>query len=198
MRNGIRIVAGAAGLLGAGALAFWLNERTVEQPRYREELADGRFSIRRYPPLLVAETEVDGARETALNRGFDRLARYIFARERGDGDRRRIAMTAPVLSDQVGDRWRTRFIMPRRFDTEPLPAPGAGVTAETLPERRMAAITFSGRADDAYLRKAERDLREWLRGRGETATGPAEFAFYNSPFIPGPLRRNEVLLPLRL
>ena len=40
-------------------------------------------------------------------------------------------------------------------------------------------------------------LRGWLARHGETcATAEPEYAFYNSPMIPPPLRRNEVLLAL--
>ena len=74
--------------------------------------------------------------------------------------------------------------------------PGPEVATATLPARRVAAIAFAGRASDTDLHDRERDLRDWLLARGERPTGPAEYAFYNSPFIPGPLRRNEVLLPI--
>ena len=191
-----RLTGGAAALLGAAALAFYLREAATEHAGYTVEQADGVFEIRRYPALLVAETALPGGRKVALNTGFRRLARYIFAEDRPDGDRRKIAMTAPVLSDQAGGRWRTRFVLPRGLAAADLPQPGPEVSAETLPSRRLAAIRFSGRGTDDQLQSAERDLRGWLLGRGLSVTGPAEYAFYNSPFIPGPLRRNEVLLPI--
>ena len=190
------IVGGVAGLLGAAALAFYLNEKAVEKPTYITEQEDGMVSIRRYPALLIAETQAAGERKQALSDGFDRLAGFIFAKDRPGKDRRRIAMTAPVLSDRAGTEWRTRFVMPRGFTEVSLPRPAAGIRIDTLPARRVAAIRFSGMATDKQVARAEQRLRDWLVAHGLEATGPAEYAFYNSPFIPGPLRRNEVLLPL--
>ena len=46
--------------------------------------------------------------------------------------------------------------------------------------------------DDAQ----EDRLRGWLAKRGVKSNGEPEYAFYNSPMIPGPLRRNEVWLAL--
>ena len=39
-------------------------------------------------------------------------------------------------------------------------------------------------------------LRGWLAKRGVRSNGEPEYAFYNSPMIPGPLRRNEVWLAI--
>lgn len=190
------IFGGVAGLLGAAALAFYMHEKAVEKPAYITEQEDGAFAIRRYPALLIAEAEAPGERKAALNAGFDRLAGFIFAKDRPGKDRRRIAMTAPVLSDRTGSGWRTRFVMPRGFTEVSLPRPAAGVRIDTVPARRVAAIRFSGMATDKQVARAEQQLRDWLVTQGLEAVGPAEYAYYNSPFIPGPLRRNEVLLPL--
>ena len=186
----------AAAVLGIGYMAFYLNERLSEQPPHTVEEEQGAFSIRRYPPLRIAERVGEGARKQGLNTGFDRLAAFIFGKARAGNDRRRIAMTAPVLSDRADGGWRTRFVMPRGFTATSLPRPAAGVSTDTLPPRRLAAVTFSGMAGDRQLAKQEARLRDWLAARGLAADGPAEYAFYNSPFVPGPLRRNEVLIPL--
>ena len=65
-----------------------------------------------------------------------------------------------------------------------------------LPARKVAVVTFAGRATDALLAEQEDRLRGWLAKRGERSNGEPEYAFYNSPMIPGPLRRNEVWLAL--
>ena len=51
-------------------------------------------------------------------------------------------------------------------------------------------------ATDALLAEQEDRLRGWLAKRGVKCKGEPEYAFYNSPMIPGPLRRNEVWLAL--
>lgn len=149
-----------------------------------------------------------GSREDALNRGFRKLADYIFAKSRGGEkismtapviqDREKIAMTAPVLQDQAGeqDAWRTRFVMPARYNRETLPQPPNGVGISETPARRVAAIRFSGRADDQAIAYREYELERWMSAHDLQSGGPAEYAFYNSPFIPSFLRRNEILVPL--
>ena len=172
---------------------FYARERTAEKPDYAELERDGAFSIRRYPAITVAETLQSGTRKRALNSGFGLLADYIFAESRGGKE---IAMTAPVLAEPSGDRWRVRFVMPAEEVAAGLPAPGPGVTIADVPARTVAVVRFAGRADDALLGRKERELRSWVAARGRAPIGTAEHAFYNSPFIPGPLRRNEVMLQL--
>lgn len=194
MRRAGRIAAAACAALAGGATWFYARERTIEQPRYEELERDGAFSIRRYPAMMVAETVQPGTRSRALNSGFGLLADYIFAESRGG---REIAMTAPVLAEPSGARWRVRFVMPAAAVAAGLPAPGAGVALAELPARTVAAVRFAGRADDALLGRQERALRSWVAARGRQPIGKVEHAFYNSPMIPGPLRRNEVMLEIR-
>jgi hypothetical protein len=188
------IAAAAAGTAAVAAAAYYLNERNSEKPDYDLLIEEGRFALRDYPPLAVAETVQEGQRETAFGNGFRVLADYFFVRSRPG---KKIPMTSPVLSDRVGDedQWRTRFMLPARLLAEETPPPPAGVDIDEIPARRMAAIRFAGSADDAMLAEKEAELREWMAANDIEASGPAEYAFYNSPFIPGALRRNEVLIP---
>ena len=156
--------------------------------------SDGPIEIRKYPAMVTAGTEVRGARQAALVEGFRTLADYIFAKSR-DGEK--LPMTAPVLSSGGGNgEWLIRFIMPARFTRDTLPEAGGGVRIDTLPARRVAAMAFSGTADDATLAEKEALLRSWLGAKKYKVRGEAEHAFYNSPFIPAPMRRTEILIPI--
>lgn len=184
------------GALGLGLAALvtgglGLSEKTIEQPAYVVVDKDGAFELRDYPALLVAETAIAGERSRALKAGFQRLAGYIFGNEQ-----EKIAMTAPVFSDDVRGAWRTRFVMPARFTAATLPDMPDGVTAVELPARRMAIVRFSGLGSDERLAEQEARLRRWLTTRGLDATGDAIVAFYNSPFVAPPFRRNEVMIAL--
>jgi DNA gyrase inhibitor GyrI len=87
--------------------------------------------------------------------------------------------------------------MPSRYDLKDLPAPASkDVRLSEIPARRVAAIRFSGRTTDAVLAEKESELRAWMAARGLTPAAPPVFAYYNDPFTPGPLRRNEVLIDL--
>ncbi|GLR46712.1 SOUL family heme-binding protein [Sphingomonas astaxanthinifaciens] len=195
----------ASALVGLG-IAYVLREKATPQPDYRVLVSEGDLQIRAYPAIKVAETIVAGPRKEALGKGFQILADYIFAKSR-EGEK--IAMTAPVLQDsgnpmasdppmfddEVEGGWRVRFVLPADL-TDP-PAPPEGVTIVDLPARRVGAATFHGTAHDDRLEAAEDRLRGWLERHGEQAVpSDPEFAFYNSPMIPPPLRRNEVLLAL--
>ena len=150
---------------------------------------------------------VRGARKTALNQGFRILADYIFAKSR-DGEA--LPMTAPVLQDSgdpmasdpplfddmVEGGWRMRFIMPAGMTRDTLPQPPQAIELVDIPARRVGAVMFAGVADDDRLAEHENRLRGWLSKHNERAEAEAEFAFYNSPMIPPPLRRTEVLIPL--
>jgi hypothetical protein len=182
---------GAAAALG-GALYLY-RERSLEQPNHKVSESDGDFEVRDYPELLVAEASCAGERSNALDMGFGKLADYIFAKSRPGGT---IAMTAPVLSASSGDGWTTRFVMPAHLGRDQLPEPAEGVHIASLPARRVAALRFAGIVDDAVLAEREAQLRSWIGAKKFTATGPAEHAYYNSPAMPGALRRNEILIPI--
>lgn len=187
------IAAAAAGTAAVAAAAYYLNERNSEKPDYDLLIDEGRFALRAYPAMMVAETVQNGQRETALGNGFRVLADYIFARSRPG---RKIAMTSPVLSSRADEGWRTRFVMPSKLGKADLPEPAPGVALSEQPGRKMAAIRFSGNADDAMLAENEAALREWMAANSLEPAGDVEYAFYNSPFIPGPMRRNEILIPV--
>lgn len=199
--RGRAIAGGAALLVGAGAALFYLREKNSETPDYEPLALDGRFSLRLYSPYLIAETVQRGSREEALGKGFQLLADYIFAKSRGSfartEDRRKIAMTAPVTAEPAGSgEWRISFVMPARRSRASLPPTGPGVAISERPERVMAAVRFAGGATPERMAQQEARLRDWMELEGHRAAGPAEYAFYNSPLIPGPLRRNEVMIPV--
>ena len=205
MRNRIGWTAAAVGgtLIGLG-IAYVLREKATPEPDYRVLASEHEFQIRAYPAVSIAETVVQGARKDALNEGYRILADYLTAKSRpGEKLPMRVpvlqdsgnpmATDPPVFDDEVEGGWRVRFVLP---DGEH-PKPPEGVTVTEMPARRVGAVAFSGTANDDRLAEAEDRLRGWLARHGEKClTVEPEYAFYNSPMIPPPLRRNEVLLPL--
>ena len=203
------VVAGAA--VGAatlvGALIYYLQEKATPGPDYRTLATEGDLEIRSYPKIVVAEAVVHGPRKQALSEGFRILADYIFAKSR-DGEK--LPMTVPVMQDggnpmasdppvfddDVEGAWRVRFVMPDGRTADDLPEPPEEVSLIEVEPRKVGAARFSGVADDDRLQECEDRLRGWLARQGETPTAAAEYAFYNSPMIPPPLRRSEVIIPL--
>ena len=176
------------------ALFWFIQTRNVEIARYDVVEADGAIEIRDYPALIVAEVERTGSRDQAVRAGFGPLARYIFAREREGG---KIAMTAPVTQKAEGERWTIQFIMPSGYGMARLPRPaGSDVRLRETPPARRAAIRFSGWWSDELFAAKDKALKQWLDGRGLATKGTPTFAYYNDPFTPGFLRRNEILYDL--
>ena len=83
----------AAGVLVLGASLAGPVMSNVEQPQYRVVSQHGDIEIRDYPPMIVAETQVPGEREAAVNAGFRTIADYIFGNNASSS---KVAMTAPV------------------------------------------------------------------------------------------------------
>jgi len=193
MRLGRWIAAGLS-LAVIGTAAVSAQFRQTEEPEFALILAQGVYELRDYPALVVAEVTSSGDRQRASGASFRRLAAYIFAQDRPEGGES-ISMTAPVLQQETGAGiWRMRFVMPAKYTLETLPTAPSDISLTQVPARRMAAVRFSGtgRADDLALREAQ--LRKWLTGQGITTVSEAEYAFYDAPMVPGPLRRNEVLI----
>jgi len=200
MRKDVLAGVGVGAALLGGAAFYYLREKSQGEPDFRALETDGDHQLREYPPLTVAETVVNGPRRHALDQGYRILAEYL-----SDGDLPMMnpvmqdsgdpmASDPPLFDDELEGAWRTRFIMPEPRDQ--LPEPPDGVELVELPARKVAVVSFSGRWTDALLREQEDRLRGWLAKRGERSDGEPEYAYYNSPMIPGPLRRNEVWLAL--
>ena len=203
------LIAAGIAIAGVAAGAAYAQYRDIEQPAYQSLAQEGAFELREYAPMIVAEVTHTGDRRRALTAGFRRLAAYIFAEDR-PGDK--IAMTSPVMQDlpekiamtspvTVGEggetgSWRTRFVMPSQYTLDTLPEAPEDITLTQVPARRMASVRFNGNGSGEDLADMEGFLRRWMDENDLVAAGPAEFAFYDAPMVPPPLRRNEVLIPV--
>jgi hypothetical protein len=194
----------AASLIGLAVLLQVrqvYSEQALEGPDYRVEKRDGRFEYRQYESYLVAEVSVDGPREKAANQGFSILAGYIFGSNQSrqaSGGSEKIAMTSPVTQIPEGDGvWKIRFMMPKKYTLESLPSAQDPRIRffYTQPERYLV-LRFSGAWKDEQLNTHRASLLEYIEKSGLQTDGQPYYAFYNSPFVPPPLRRNEVLVKL--
>ena len=96
-----------------------------------------------------------------------------------------------------GGGQRIAFVVPSSFTRDSVPHPtDPQITIREEPGQRLAVLRYSGRWTEARFREQERLLQGWIAGRGLVTTGPAIYARYNAPFVPWPLRRNEVLIPI--
>lgn len=154
------------------------------------------FELRRYPDHLVAETEVGAAFELAGNVAFPRLARYIGGHNRSS---RKVAMTAPVVQEQVpgSRRFVIGFVMPADLSAEHLPDPSdPSVRTRRVPAETAAAVRFSGRWSRAAFESRAEQLLEAVTAAGLEVVGPPRYARFNPPWTPWFLRHNEVVVPV--
>lgn len=163
-----------------------------ETAPFTTESADGKFSVRMYPALALAETDLvvpaqpEGAADA--DGSFMRLFRYIGGKNARE---EKIAMTTPVFRDAT----RMSFVLPAEEGAAPAPSDPA-VRLVTSEPMRVAVYRFSGRATEDNTTEARAKLLAWVRERGLTAEGEVFFAYYNSPMMPPPFRHNEALLRL--
>lgn len=184
----------------------------IEEPTYEVVRAYPDFEIRRYAPVLVAQTRIEGVPfAEAGNRAFGILAGYIFGKNKGAkkiemtapvtqtaaaSEGERIAMTAPVMqaADPSGATV-VQFAMPAQWTLATLPEPvDPRVELREVPARTVAAIRYSGTWSAARYEEHLAKLREALAREGLAARGEPVWARYNGPTTPWFMRRNEVLL----
>lgn len=180
-----------------------------ETPNYVVAEAVDNIEIRDYAPMLRASVVVSGQRQEAANKAFRILAGFIFGNNQADGKiamtapvtlsrSEEIAMTAPVTQSAEGDNlWRVDFMMPSEYTMQSLPKPNDARIEiwETVP-RRAVAIRFSGRYTDKNIEKHRAELDAFVKSRGLAVEGPAEIAYYDAPFKPFFMRRNEIIYTL--
>ena len=180
----------------------------VEQASYTVLQKSGAVELRRYAPTLVAETTVAGEQGKAINEGFKRIADYIFGNNTSSSaiamtapvlqqPSEKIPMTAPVLQAPSGKGWQVQFVMPASYTLATLPKPNnPEVRLRKVGAHPVAAITFSGMADEEALREQTEALRAYLAEHHLRSAGAPVYAFYNPPWTLPFLRRNEVLIPI--
>jgi hypothetical protein len=149
----------------------------------------GKFELRDYPTLAVLETSMAGNGGDA---GFGRLFRFISgSNEQGQ----KIAMTTPVLMSG-GEAGRTMsFVLPSDLQSGRIPKPAdASVSVQEFPAGRFAVMRFSGRRTEKREVAALGQLKTWLATEGLGASSLPIYGYFDPPWTPPFLRRNEVML----
>lgn len=196
--------------LGVSLALFATNvAMAYEEPAFEVVGTHDGFELRRYAPMLVAETDMPGGRDAGGNAAFRRLFDYISGNNRS---RQKIEMTVPVVmgpaSEKIdmtvpvltqpgtGGSSTMQFVLPSRWTLESAPQPvDPAVRLRQLPPQWLAARRYSGLTGESNFRAETDALRQSLAAASLAATGPAQMAVYDGPFTLWFLRRNEVLIP---
>jgi len=162
-----------------------------ETAAYRVLVDDSPFQLREYSELVLATTAMAGW-DLEQDGSFTRLFRYISGDNAADQE---ISMTTPVFMRRSDDSAKMSFVVPREVAERGAPAATSSeVEIETMAGGRFAAYRFSGVRDEKAYRAARSRLQAWVEERGWRTEGPPIVAGYDPPFVPGFLRRNEVIV----
>ncbi len=183
----------------------------IEEAKYNLISQTNNFELRDYPPLFVAETEVDGTLEDAGSKAFKKLFGYISGKNQSRENismttpvtqkpsSEKIAMTAPVGQQRTARGWMVSFMMPKGYTLDTLPVPDdPDVKLRQIPAQRMAIVRYTGAwSEKRYLRYLK-ELKSWIANNDFKIVGEPVWARYNSPFTPWFLRHNEILIPVAI
>lgn len=151
------------------------------------------FEIRDYEASLFTTVKLSskGYKDTS-RKGFSILAGYIF----GDNDKnKKIAMTSPVAMS-LEDSATMMFMVPREFDKKTLPKPNQPqINFVEEPAKKIAAISFTGWANDEKILKYQKKLKLILETENISYTNQFYFFGYNPPYEIFN-RKNEVIVEL--
>ncbi len=185
----------ASVLLTVGLASFWFlntSRASTETPEYTVIRAAGPFEIRDYPELhlVTSPMEADG-----INGGFRALFGFITG---GNQAGAKIAMTTPVLVDNTTPQKRMSFILPKGTVQAGVPPPLDGeVKLGKQPPARYAVYRFEGGRSSQNEKSAIEKLRAWMATQELNGTGTPILAYYDPPWTPVFLRRNEVLIGIK-
>lgn len=185
----------------------------TEEIKYNvvEKLTDT-IEIRDYAPVVIAEVTVKGTRDQAPSAAFRILFNYITgdnvssekipmtAPVSQESVSQKIPMTAPVTQEQTDtDLWKIAFYMPADMTMETAPKPTSDkVSLREVKLGKRIAIRFSGRNTDSNVNEHDEKLKEYMRANDiKFDADDRILAFYDAPFKPWFLRRNEVLYALK-
>ena len=179
-------------------LALLLAQSSAETIPYSIKETTGEIEFRQYPSLVLATT--DNSQNDA---GFNLLFAYISGSNKA---RDIIPMTAPVITSQkipmtspiVSDATSMSFVMPAGKTREATPDPlDSRVRIVTLPEREVAVIRFTGYASPQEVDAVTLRLQDGLNKAGIDYEGQPFLMRYDTPWMPGFLRRNEVGIKIK-
>jgi DNA gyrase inhibitor GyrI len=162
-----------------------------ESAPYKVLRSSGKFEVRDYPALTVVETPMAGGGD-ASSSSFNRLFRFITG---GNEAKQKIAMTTPVFMSGNDSNATMAFLLPAKLKGSGTPKPTDGaVKVRELEAGRFAVLRCSGGRNARNEEESLSRLKNWMLERGLSVLSPPVYAYFDPPWTPAFLRRNEVML----
>ena len=169
-------------------------QRNIESYPYVVKKKYKGFEIRNYESTLFTSVKLSTkGYKNSSSKGFSILAGYIFG---NNETKEKISMTSPV-SMSLEDSMTMMFMVPKKFNKDMLPKPNqSGIEFKEEPAKTMAAIGFSGWANDTKIEKYKQHLKAALDAEGIKYANQFYFFGYNAPYEVFN-RKNEVMVVLQ-
>lgn len=180
-------------LIGAGLILVGCQATRsgYESAPYKAVRTDGKFELRDYPSLAVVETPL-AVSGNSDDGSFMRLFRFITGANEA---KQKIAMTTPVFMSGSDSNRTMAFVLPAKLNTATAPKPADGaVTVRELPGGRFAVLRFSGGRSAKRESETLARLQTWLAAQGLKTSASPVYGYFDPPWTPSFLRRNEVML----
>lgn len=186
--------------IGVGGLFWAYKASSAPLPEgFPPPTADGEIEIKQYPEYRAATVQVSGNLANASSQGFSPLFRHISNND--------ISMTAPVETRYptttlqqdsstegnaaVSFLYRSLEIVPQEV--------AQNVEVEDIPAMTVVSIGVRGGYSYGIYTGAIQQLQTWLAEHPEyEVTGSPRRFFYDGPFIPNPLKRSDIQIPINL
>ena len=174
---------------------FFLNsQRNIETYSFKVIDTYETIEIRQYEASLFTSVQMpsNNYRKTS-SKGFPVLAGYIFG---GNDKEEKIAMPSPVAMS-LKDSTTMLFLVPKKYTRDNLPVPNdSSIEFKDIPEKKVAAISFGGWANDLKIAAFKKNLITALNSKGIEYTDNFYFLGYNAPMEVFN-RKNEIIVELK-
>jgi hypothetical protein len=188
------IILGVIFFLFVGSQIYsYTSSHNIEGYKYVVTKAYKGFEVRKYEASLFTSIKLDtDLYQKASSKGFSILGGYIFGKNE---KKEQISMTSPVKMS-LEEEMIVQFLVPKSFTKENLPKPdNSSIEFVEVPEKKMAAITFSGWASDKKIEKYKLQLIKLLDKNQIKYTNNFSLLGYNPPYELF-FRKNEIIVEL--
>jgi len=179
-------------IVGLALVGCKVTRSAYESAPYQVVRADGKFQVRDYPALTVVETPMAAGSRDASDGSFMRLFRFITG---GNEAKQKIAMTTPVFMSGGETNATMAFVLPAKMRAGKVPKPSDGsVTVRELLAGRFAVLRYRGGRNAKKEAESLAQLKRWMETERMSVLSPPVYGYFDPPWTPAFLRRNEVML----
>jgi hypothetical protein len=175
-------------MLGSWFFAGVHVSMTTEEIKYRVLYKLGEnIEVREYGEMTTASTSSND-----IDDAFFILSSYISGK---NAEKKKIDMIYPVMTSEDENVVNMLFILPETYSVNDTPVSvNPAISIQSVPERKVVAIKFSGSAKGEILETKRSALSLQLDENNITTKGDFFLISYNPPWVPPALMRNEIAI----